>query len=281
MKDQVSVMNERLLANTTKLSGLSDLGIAEGRSDVVAFLGMGQQDKSVDAAVRAGKYRIVLMTEKLLFGDDSASGGSRSAHTSWLEALAAMHNDGKLLLIAVDEAHCIVKDVESGCTGYRRLCELRALLPGLPMMALSAVATPAMWPVIRKTLNLSPDAIESYGSVYRENLLLSVRSKQPNTSKKGKKAFSFMPYIDEILKELRETGKVEPTIVYVHGRTGKPCSVAPQNHEHTTVSCCMCMRCAALPIGRSTFFAYLSSHFTLACAICPQKLRISAASCTS
>jgi hypothetical protein len=109
-------------------------------------------------------------------------------------------------------------------------------------------------------LHLSPDAVESYGSVYRENLILSVRSKQSGSKegkKYGKKAASFKPYIEEILKELRETGKVEPTIVYVHGRLGKPCSVAPQNHERTTVSCCMCMRRAALPIGRSTFFACL------------------------
>ena len=108
-------------------------------------------------------------------------------------------------------------------------------------------------------------------------VLLSVRSKQPNTSKKGKPLRHSCPTSMKFLKELRETGKVEPTIVYVHGRTGKPCSVAPQNHEHTTVSCCMCMRLCSTA-NWSLHFAYLSSHFTLACAICPQKLRRSAAS---
>ena len=119
---------------------------------------MAQEDKTVTEAVKRGKYRLVFLTEQLLFGDNTL-----------IPALKCLNAEGKLLLIAVDEAHCVVQYPESGSfrKHYRELGTLRDALPSVPMMALSAVPTADMWARIEKSLKMDTDAVRTIGSVYR------------------------------------------------------------------------------------------------------------------
>ena len=156
MCDQVMQINGSLTRHT---SDLGDLGVSPG-GDFAAFLGMGQEDKAVAEAAKDGKYRLVFLTEQLLFGDPQQT---------WIGNLKRLHAEGRLLLIAIDEAHCVVQYPESGSfrTHYRELGKLRTALPAVPMMALSAVPTSAMWARIENSLGVRTDAVRTIGSVYR------------------------------------------------------------------------------------------------------------------
>ena len=56
--------------------------------------------------------------------------------------LAALRKAGKLLLIAIDEAHCISQWGPSFRKSYLDLHLLRQCVPGVPFLALTATATP-------------------------------------------------------------------------------------------------------------------------------------------
>ena len=115
MVDQVTQINTRL----HKLVGddLSALG-----------LGSAQTDPHVARAAMAGEYRLLYITERLLFSSSSSSSSSPvktwdergSQHSMregnplefrekpWVHALQALHRAGRLLLLAVDEAHVVL-----------------------------------------------------------------------------------------------------------------------------------------------------------------------------
>ena len=93
MVDQVSQLNMRL----HQLVGddLSALGIARGK-EFAALLGTAQPDRNVAHAAMAGEYRLLYITERLLFSSQS-----------WVKELQALHQADKLLLLAIDEAHVV------------------------------------------------------------------------------------------------------------------------------------------------------------------------------
>lgn len=62
--------------------------------------------------------------------------------------------DFKVSLIAVDEAHCISEWGHDFRPDYRQLSDLRELLPGAPMVALTATATEAVQEDILKQLKI-------------------------------------------------------------------------------------------------------------------------------
>ena len=115
--------------------------------EIATLLGTGQKDKDTLRRVREGEYRLVYVTEVFLFGKDRSDG------TEWLYEL---HRRGQVLMIAVDEAQNIVEGGER--TDYRpdyaRLGELRRVLDTVPVLALSAPATPAMWTQMTSSLGL-------------------------------------------------------------------------------------------------------------------------------
>ena len=69
---------------------------------------------------------------------------------------------GELLLLAVDEAHCIVAWGHDFRPAFLKLAELRRHLPGVPVMALSATATQPVRAEIAARLALrSPEGVEA------------------------------------------------------------------------------------------------------------------------
>ncbi|MFI4916877.1 MAG: RecQ family ATP-dependent DNA helicase [Phycisphaerales bacterium JB060] len=99
--------------------------------------------------------------------------------TSGFRALLARLADaGRLGAIAVDEAHCISQWGHDFRPEYRRLAELREVVPGTPMQAFTATATPRVREDIIAQLGLrEPEVL--VGVFDRPNLTYRVRARQP------------------------------------------------------------------------------------------------------
>ncbi|QEY32097.1 ATP-dependent DNA helicase RecQ [Synechococcus sp. RSCCF101] len=81
---------------------------------------------------------------------------------------------GGLVALAVDEAHCISAWGHDFRPRYRRLGELRALCPGVPMLALSATAAPRVRADIIRLLALRRPLVQ-VSSARRANLQYTMR----------------------------------------------------------------------------------------------------------
>lgn len=110
MVDQVSQINTRL----RRLIGddQSALGLAHGR-EFAALLGSAQADPNVARAAMAGEYRLLYITERLLFSSSGPSSSTASPVLPWVRALQALHRTGRLLLLAIDEAHVVRQEWRS------------------------------------------------------------------------------------------------------------------------------------------------------------------------
>lgn len=87
----------------------------------------------------------------------------------------------KVCLITVDEAHCISQWGHDFRPAYRRIGELRNLFPNLPVLALTATATPEVVKDIQQQLGFKTENSFSM-SFERKNLVYVVR----NTENKAK-----------------------------------------------------------------------------------------------
>lgn len=121
----------------------------------------------------------------------------RLASERFIENLNAM----KINLITVDEAHCISQWGYDFRPSYLRIADIRPLFPGVPVLALTATATPRVVDDIQEKLKFSEKNVLSM-SFSRSNLAYMVRQKEDKTG-----------YLVRTIQKAKGTG-----VVYVRNR---------------------------------------------------------------
>jgi len=157
---------------------------------VATFLGSAQQDGNAGRWVN-GDYLLVYVTPE------------KASTEGFKHDLKALQGKQKLLAVAVDEAHCVSEWGHDFRPSYRQLHSLREAVPGVPLLALTATATPQVQEDIKSALNLhSGDRLyETSGTVYRPNLNIAMRRKK-----------SLKEDLEALAAQLAKTK--EPTIIY-------------------------------------------------------------------
>ncbi|NXA62965.1 WRN helicase, partial [Mohoua ochrocephala] len=122
------------------------------------FLGSAQS-KQVKDSIRGGQYRVIYMTPEFCSGN--------------LELLQDLDQAVGITLIAVDEAHCISEWGHDFRHSFRSLGQLKKTLPSVPIIALTATASPSIREDIVKCLNLRNPQV-TCTSFDRPNLYLEV-----------------------------------------------------------------------------------------------------------
>ena len=112
-------------------------------------------------AVQAGRTRLVYMAPETLLTPRTLS----------------LLSTVKVDLLTVDEAHCISEWGHDFRPEYRRMIELREMLPPAVCVAMTATATPRVREDIRSSLKLDSSR-EIVASFNRENLFIEVAPKQ-------------------------------------------------------------------------------------------------------
>ncbi len=110
--------------------------------------------------------------------------------------------EGKIVAIAVDEAHCISAWGHDFRPCYRQLGTIRQLCPGVPVVALSATAAPKVRAEIIRLLNLRKPFVQVC-SARRSNLNYSMRRRSKDPLK-------------EVLEALKDSRGA--SLIYVRSR---------------------------------------------------------------
>jgi len=160
----ISLMNDQV----TTINNKVDLGDRASRWEgrplpPATFLGTAGNAAHEEPALQ-GLFRLVYVTpEKMAAG-------------SFLDRLGALARQGKVALIAIDEAHCVSQWGPDFRPSFFDLKQIRNALPTVPLMALTATAVPRVKHDIQTILQLR-DPFVSTGSFDRPNLKISVHRK--------------------------------------------------------------------------------------------------------
>ncbi|TRY58289.1 hypothetical protein DNTS_031055 [Danionella cerebrum] len=95
-----------------------------------------------------------------------------------ISALTNLYERGLLARIVIDEAHCVSQWGHDFRPDYKRLHELRRMFPNVPIMALTATATPRVQKDILNQLSMTRPQVFTM-SFNRHNLKYSVLAKRP------------------------------------------------------------------------------------------------------
>ena len=183
MKDQIDALNQNGIAATFLNSSIDGIELSKRMADA-----------------QQGKYKLLYMAPERL----SVPGVHTWLHTCNLSALA------------IDEAHCISQWGHDFRPDYRNLKSFRREFPTVPIIALTATATPQVREDIITQLHLKkPPVFQS--SFYRENLHLRVLPKHDKITKiikllnkhRGESAIIYCfsrKDTEAITKTLREAG---------------------------------------------------------------------------
>ncbi|XP_054894177.1 recQ-like DNA helicase BLM isoform X2 [Poeciliopsis prolifica] len=101
-----------------------------------------------------------------------------SASHRLISALQNLYERGLLARFVIDEAHCVSQWGHDFRPDYKKLHELRQKFPNIPMMALTATATPRVQKDILNQLNMSKPQVFTM-SFNRTNLKYAVLPKKP------------------------------------------------------------------------------------------------------
>jgi ATP-dependent DNA helicase RecQ len=170
MKDQVENLRSR---------GIKALSIFSGMSS-------GEIKVNLDNAVW-GDYKFLYVSPERLESE------------RFLERL----RDMKINLITVDEAHCISQWGYDFRPSYLKIAELRPLLPDIPILALTATATPKVAEDIQEKL------------LFKRKNLLSMSFSRPNLSYIVRQKEDKLGYLVNTLEKTKGSG-----IVYLRNRKG-------------------------------------------------------------
>ncbi|KGL75060.1 Werner syndrome ATP-dependent helicase, partial [Tinamus guttatus] len=164
-------------------------------SEIPACLLGSAQSKNIKEGIKAGHYRVIYMTPEFCSGN--------------LTLLQELDQTIGITLIAVDEAHCISEWGHDFRSSFRSLGSLKKALPLVPIMALTATASPSIREDIVKCLNLKNPQI-TCTSFDRPNLYLEVGQQSGNILRDLKQFL--------IRKESSRYEFEGPTIIYCPSR---------------------------------------------------------------
>ncbi|XP_065184526.1 bifunctional 3'-5' exonuclease/ATP-dependent helicase WRN-like [Sycon ciliatum] len=150
----ISLMEDQV--TSLKLAGVS-----------ACFLGSAQTDTSCLRDVEAGKYVLVYVTPEYL-----------TVGSSFLKNI---HQSVGINLVAIDEAHCVSQWGHDFRNSYRQLDCIRKQLPQVPILALTATATPSVRRDVSFSLKLQRPQVLCT-SFDRPNLFFEARPRGNNVA---------------------------------------------------------------------------------------------------